>query len=134
MFTMIVLMTLGALALAMMMGVTGTYKGDGKRITWLNELSTDYVASDVIVLSVRALGVCVVDIAGGVEGSVDVQGCFELPATVADVWQAGEQLYWNTSTSKLTNAATTHVRAGMAADKKYALASVALVNLNLNVD
>jgi predicted RecA/RadA family phage recombinase len=132
MFTMIVL--IGAAALALGIFVSGEYKGEGKRITWLNEQSTDRTAGDVIVLAVRAIGVCVDTIAGGEEGSVDVWGCFELPATVADTWQAGEQLYWNTSTSKLTNAATTHVRAGMAASKKYALASVALVNLNLNVD
>jgi predicted RecA/RadA family phage recombinase len=136
MFTMILTVCGAALALAMMAGVTGywRYGNASIRPKWLNEASVAKTEGDVIVLAVRALAVCIHDIAAGEEGTVQVSDVWNLPATAADTWTIGEQLYWNTSTNKLTNAATTHVRAGMAASKKYALATTADVWLNVNVD
>ena len=100
------------------------------RPKWLNEESSDKSEGDIIVLSTNSIGVCLHDIAGGAEGTIQVSDVWNMPATSADTWTVGERLYWNTSTSKLTNAATTHVFAGMAVNKKYALETTADVWLH----
>jgi predicted RecA/RadA family phage recombinase len=71
----------------------------------------DFVAAAALesgdpVLIGSRLGVCVADVASGSTGAAQIDGVFELPATTGETWTQGDDVYWNSSTSKLTTAGT----------------------------
>ncbi len=110
-----------------------TYKGKGDILEWTNGTGSDVSADEVIVLAGYLVAVALADIANGASGSVSIMGKHELSATAAEAWGQGTQLYWNTSTSKLTADETAgYPRAGIAAAAKAASATTAVVRLGVH--
>ena len=109
-----------------------TFVHEGKRISYTNT-STALSSGDVVVLGSNRIGVCVADIeaTSGV-GEVSVAGVHVLDATVADDWSSGAILYWNSTTSKLSDTAGTII-AGRADGDKAVGATTANVRLADNV-
>jgi predicted RecA/RadA family phage recombinase len=58
-----------------------------------------------------------------------VRGVFTFPATTADDWADGDILYWDNSTGKLTDTASTNKIAGKALGAKVASTTTADVQL-----
>lgn len=72
-------------------------------------------------------------IAIGEDYTLIVDGPVELDATSADAWSDGDLLYWNASTAKLTDTASSNKTAGLAVGAKAASATRAVVYLNASV-
>lgn len=72
-------------------------------------------------------------VAAGDDYTGQLTGVFELDATSADVWADGDLLYWDDTTNKLTDVASTHKSAGIAMGAKAATVLKALVDLNASV-
>ena len=72
------------------------------------------LASDDVVVLVNRIAVVQNAIASGATGSVYVEGMFLLAKTTSQAWVQGDPLFWDPSTSKLTNVGTAAIIAGYA--------------------
>jgi predicted RecA/RadA family phage recombinase len=72
-------------------------------------------------------------IAIGDDYTLLISGTFEIDAASADSWSDGDILYWDATGNELTDTASSHKSAGIAAADKAAAATVALVDLNASV-
>ena len=107
-----------------------TYKHEGKTLTITAAAA---LSSGDGVLIGTLLGVAVADIAQDAQGAALIDGCVELPATTADAWAQGDQLYWDAANGKLTDVIGDPAKpaCGRAAAAKAADATVATVLLNV---
>lgn len=105
------------------------FLGEGRRMNYTNGTSAAISSGDVVVITPR-IGVAQADIAVGATGALRLCGVCDLDATSADSWSAGATLYWNATTSKLTDTAGANPTAGIAFEDKAALTTTAAVILN----
>lgn len=81
------------------------FKQEGKRVKYTNGTGSD-IASGAVVVIGALLGIALVDIADTESGEVALEGVWELPKTNPLAISQGDQLFWNTSTKKVTKTAT----------------------------
>ena len=109
----------------------GDFVQEGARLTYTNSASADLSAGDPVLLG-SILGVCLVDIASGDSGEVDVKGVFTLTKTAGTAWTVGTQLYWDATAGSVTTVAGANKKCGTAAAIAALAATTGNVNLNLN--
>lgn len=77
------------------MGSKYTQKGDV--LTYVNG-GSDISVNDVVVMA-DTVGIALVDIPGGGEGSVAISGVFEVPKVAGTAWGQGAVVDWDASAS-----------------------------------
>ncbi len=80
-----------------------TYRQPGEVLTWESTV-TDVDAGDVVLLA-DTIGVALVDIDLGEEGSVSIAGVHELPKADSQEWTLGEVLNYDESGEEFTTSA-----------------------------
>ena len=100
----------------------------GDVLTTSNGTGSDVDAGGVLIAGARAR-IAINDIANGASGPCFAEGVFNLPATSADDWADGANLYWAAGTGKLTDTVGANVFVGNAVALKAALATTANVKL-----
>lgn len=100
----------------------------GEILELVNTSGSDIASGGVLELVANHF-VAMVDVANGKSGSFSAEGVFELDATSADDWAAGDTLYWDPATKKLTDVAGSLKKIGYAVNAKAALTLKAKVKL-----
>lgn len=72
-------------------------------------------------------------VAVGDDWTGQLSGVFEMTALSTDTWSEGDILYWDDTNKRLTDTASTHKSAGIAAADKGSGAVLALCDLNASV-
>lgn len=83
------------------------YLAEGEVLLFVNDAegATAIASGDVVVVG-KVAGVALVDIAADAEGSVQIEGVFQVAKTTSLAISQGDELFWNTSTKKVTKTAT----------------------------
>lgn len=90
-----------------------------------------YTSGALALIGTQMVGVPVTSAAAGEKCAVAIKNrTVEHDAVAADAWEVGDQLYRNTADGKLTDTATSNVKAGRAAAAKAAAATKATLILN----
>lgn len=72
------------------------YTQEGAVLTYANDSGSDIAADDVVVMG-DLVGFALVDIADGEEGSVAIEGVFEVTKVAGTAWGQGDKLDWDAS-------------------------------------
>lgn len=74
---------------------------NGSTVEWTN--SGTAVLSGAVVVVGNLLGIAATDIGAGETGTVQIEGCFTLPAKSAATINQGDSVDWDVSTGDLSN-------------------------------
>lgn len=105
-----------------------SYRQKGGKMPYTNAGQTDIAYGAVVSLTTR-IGVAAVAIAAGADGTLDMEGVFEMPAVNNSAFSQGEALYWDESESELTDTAQGNIPAGYAFVPKAEAGATARVKL-----
>lgn len=89
------------------------YERPGK--TWTHTAAGTIASGGVVVMGDK-VGVALADASSGQQVEVAVDGVFRLAKLSTDVVAQGAILYWDAGNSRLTVTASTHKKAGLAAE------------------
>lgn len=105
------------------------YKNLGDSIQYT--ATADVSAGDLLIIGSLA-GVAAVDIADGDTGTVSITGVYDLTkGDTATAYTQGEALYWDATTSKITNTATSNTKIGTCVVPAATAATIVTVKLNV---
>lgn len=105
---------------------------DGKVVKYVNTGSA--IASGDVVAFGSCVGVAVTDIAATTgEGSVALEGVYELAKVTGTAWVQGDKLFWDAVTSKFTKVAEGNKPAGVAYEAAESAAALGSVKLEPSV-
>lgn len=85
--------------------MSSTYVQPGKVVTWTNGTGSGVSAGDVVVMG-DCVGVALVDIANGEDGSVSIQEVHTLAKVSGTAWSQGDKLDWDSANSAFTKGLT----------------------------
>lgn len=85
--------------------MANNFKQPGEILTWTGAVANK-VSGQVVVVG-KILGVCLVDIAVGAQGSVQIEGVFSVPKVSGAVIAQGENLTWDASAAAFDDNAAT---------------------------
>lgn len=100
----------------------------GEVIEYVNSTGTAIISDSPVIIG-ATVGIALVDIADGDSGSVMLEGVFELAKTTPLVITQGDEVFWNTTTKKITKTATDKPF-GVAYESALSAATVVSVILN----
>tara|TARA_Y100000310_G_scaffold293028_1_gene322298 strand:+ start:26 stop:724 length:699 start_codon:yes stop_codon:yes gene_type:complete len=107
-----------------------TYKGEGKSIQYTNGTGSSITSGDPVDFG-DFYGISINTIANGDIGAMRTCGEHVLAATTASAWAAGDDLYWDSTNSKLIELGGSGYKyIGKASRAKAAAATTARVLLN----
>lgn len=98
-------------------------------MTWINDLSADVAAGDVVVVGSR-IGIALGDIADGAEGELAVDEVWEIAKAAPLVIDQGDIVYWDTADGNLNKTATDNTQAGYAFADAASAATTVFVKIN----
>ncbi len=81
------------------------YIQDGSTLDYQNDSGQKILSGDVVIAGSLA-GIANTDIEDGEEGSITVDGVFELAKHVGTAISQGDELFWNTTDKEVTKTAT----------------------------
>lgn len=82
-----------------------TFVQPGKIVTHSNSSGSDISAGDVVVMG-DTVGLALVDIPDGEEGSVSIQGVHKVPKTSGTAWNQGDKIDWDASAGEFHKGVT----------------------------
>lgn len=109
--------------------MAGNYVMSGDVLDYTNTTGAD-IASGAPVLVGTRLGIALVNIANGANGSVRMRGVFIVAKLGTDTPAQGALLYWDAANKRLTTTASGNTQAGYAA--KAAGAGTTTVEISIN--
>lgn len=77
----------------------------GEVVNYTNSTGSDIDSGAVVVIG-KLLGIAVTDIADTETGAVKLEGVYELAKTTSLIITQGDEVFWNTSTKKVTKTVT----------------------------
>lgn len=80
--------------------MTATFKGEGKRIQWLNSTGASIASGTPVDLG-GYFGIALLTIANGAKGVLLIDSEHVLTATTASTWAIGDDVYWDADNSAL---------------------------------
>ncbi len=101
----------------------------GETIPYTNGTSTDIASGDVVPLAAEC-GIAGGDIAVGADGTLAMEGQYEVPAVNNVAFSQGAQLYWDAVAGKATTTAQGNTALGKAAVAKLTAGTTCRVRLN----
>jgi predicted RecA/RadA family phage recombinase len=77
----------------------------GEVVEYVNNTGSAIISESPVIMG-ATVGVALVDIADGDSGNVMLEGVFELAKTTPLVITQGDEVFWNTTTKRITKTAT----------------------------
>ena len=109
-----------------MNNVQSLYVQRGEAIDYLNSTEADIKANDIVTIKTR-IGIAGTDIPVGSVGSLHVIGVFDLPATAAETYEVGDNIYFKDGL--VTSVDTGAVPAGWVVEPKATSKNMARIKI-----